>query len=105
MELIGELSAQVEDLGAENERLNGQKTFEDVRALMAEPYANKVYWFLVFYCSFVGLILILDGFPAVGFHISDVVLGVISGSTAVAAIGLVGFVVSGLFGSARAAKD
>jgi hypothetical protein len=105
MELIGELSAQVEDLGAENERLNGQKTFEDVRALMAEPYANKVYWFLVFYCSFVGLVLILDGFPKLGFHISDVVLGVISGSTAVAAIGLVGFVVSGLFGSARAAKD
>lgn len=44
----------------------------------------------------------MHGFSRVGFVISDVVLSVIAGSTAVAAIGLVGFVVSGLFGAGKA---
>jgi hypothetical protein len=99
LKLVGQLSSEVEDLTAENARLTGQKTFDNVRAAMAEPYANKVFWFLVWYCVFVGIIILMNGFQTGGFHISDVVLGVIAGSTAVAAIGLVGFVVSGLFGA------
>lgn len=99
METIGDLSSQVENLKAENDRLKGQQTFDQIRTKMAEPYANRVFVFLIFYCVFVGIIILMNGFPAVGFHISDVVLAVIAGSTAVAAIGLVGFVVSGLFGS------
>jgi hypothetical protein len=99
------LQIKNEELDAEVTRLKGKKTFDDVRASMAEPYANKVFGFLVGYCVFVAAVLIMDGFPCFGFHISDVVLGIIAGSTAVAAIGLVGFVVSGLFGAAKSPKD
>lgn len=97
-ELVGELAAENQELKAEVERLKGRKTFDDVRAAMMQPYADKVFSFLVSYCGFVALVILLNGFPCTGFKISDVVLGVIAGSTAVAAIGLVGFVVSGLFG-------
>jgi len=103
MELVGELSSQVEELSAENNKLRVQRDFEAVRAKMAEPYANKVFGFLVGYCLFVAAIILMNGFQCTGFHISDVVLGVIAGSTAVAAIGLVGFVVSGLFGASKTA--
>lgn len=98
LEMVGQLSAQVEALEAENERLKGKKTFDDVRADMMQPYANKVFRFLVGYCVFVAAIILLDGFKVCTFDVSDAVLGIIAGSTAVAAIGLVGFVVSGLFG-------
>ena len=99
VELVGDLSEQNEALEAEIERLKGQQTVDAVRASMMKPYADKVFWFLVGYCLFVGLIILLNGFGWGGFKISDVVLGVIAGSTAVSAIGLVGFVVSGLFGA------
>jgi hypothetical protein len=104
LEAFNRLQTENETLNAEVTRLKGKKTFDDVRATMAEPYANKVFYFLIGYCVFVGAILLLDGFPCFRFHISDVVLGVIAGSTAVSAIGLVGFVVSGLFGASRQSK-
>ena len=64
---------------------------------MMRPYANRVFNFLVGYCLFVGAVVLLDGFKYRGFDLSDGVLSVIAGSTAASAIGLVGFVVSGLF--------
>ena len=103
LELAAELSAQNEVLRAENETLKWRKTYDDVRAEMMQPYAGKVFNFLVGYCVFVGAIILLAGFRLGGFTISDTVLGIIAGSTAASAIGLVGFVVSGLFGSIRAA--
>jgi hypothetical protein len=97
--LVGELAAQNQELAAEVDRLQGLNTFESVRARMAAPYADKVFWFLVWYCVFVGVIVLFSGFSPFGFKISDAVMCVIAGSTAVSAIGLVGFVVNGLFGS------
>lgn len=76
-----------------------RRTLEAVRAEMMRPYADRVFLFLVGYCLFVALLILLEGFRVGEFDIADGVLGVIAGSTAVAAIGLVGFVVSGLFGS------
>ncbi len=103
LELAAELSAQNELLRAENENLKWRKTYDDVRAEMMQPYAGKVFNFLVCYCVFVGAIILLAGFRFGGFAISDTVLGIIAGSTAASAIGLVGFVVSGLVGSIKAA--
>ncbi|HWT52534.1 MAG TPA: hypothetical protein VN113_10185 [Caulobacter sp.] len=102
-ELTAELLAQNEALRAENESLKWRKTYDEVRAEMMQPYAGKVFNFLVCYCLFVGAIILLAGFKLGGFVISDTVLGIIAGSTAASAIGLVGFVVSGLFGAVRAA--
>ena len=104
LEIVGQLSAENEQLRADNERLRGQQTYEDVRTRMMEPYAGKVFRFLIGYCLFVAGVILLSGFKFLGFSISDTVLGIIAGSTAVSAIGLVGFVVSGLFGAAKAAR-
>jgi hypothetical protein len=101
VELVGQLAAENEQLRAEVDRLTGSQTYEEVRVQMMKPYANKVYWFLVWYCVFVAIVILLCGFRLGGFQISDTVLGIIAGSTAVSAIGLVGFVVSGLFGSGK----
>lgn len=104
LEIVGQLSAENEQLRADNERLRGQQTYEDVRTRMMEPYAGKVFNFLIWYCLFVAGVILLSGFKLFGFSISDTVLGIIAGSTAASAIGLVGFVVSGLFGAAKAAR-
>lgn len=102
--MVAELSAENERLRVENEGLRGQETYDDVRKRMMEPYAGKVFSFLIGYCAFVGMIILLSGFKIGGFAISDTVPGIIAGSTAASAIGLVGFVVSGLFGAAKAAR-
>lgn len=73
---------------------------------MMEPYANRVYWFVVWYCIVVGLIIFANGLGYVGgahepFKLSDMVVGIIAGSTAASVIGLIGIVVSGLFGATR----
>ena len=104
LEMVGELSAENERLRADIENLKGQQTYDDVRTRMMEPYAGKVFRFLIGYCAFVGVIILLSGFKIGGFDISDTVLGIIAGSTAASAIGLVGFVVSGLFGAAKATR-
>ena len=102
--MVGELSAENERLRADVESLKGQQTYDDVRTRMMEPYAGKVFRFLIGYCAFIGAIILLSGFKIGGFEISDTVLGIIAGSTAASAIGLVGFVVSGLFGAAKATR-
>jgi polyferredoxin len=60
-------------------------------------YAKAVYRYLAWYSSFSLILLILSGFKPWGFSLPENVLSLIVGSTAVAAIGLVGFVVQGLF--------
>ena len=97
MRYASELAAENDALKAENERLQGKKTYDDVRIELMKPYANRVFGFLVFYCIFVAITLLLQGFRILGFELSDTVMAVIAGSTAASAIGLVGFVVSGLF--------
>lgn len=99
--LTGELAAENASLQAELDKLRGKKTYDDVRASMMQPYADKVFWFLVWYCLFVAALILMKGFKLFGFDISDTVTGIIAGSTAVSAIGLVGFVVSGLFGAKK----
>ena len=65
---------------------------------LRQQYANKVFCYLLLYSSFSLLLIILSGYKkCTGFDIPDSVLLVIVGSTAVSAIGLVGFVVNGLF--------
>ena len=99
LRVVADLSEQNASLKAENERLKGEKSLESVKAGLLTPYANKVFYFLCAYCFFVFFLLLLSGGATQWFRLPMEVLTVLSGSTAVAAIGLVGIVVRGLFSS------
>lgn len=99
-ELASSLAAELESARAELVALQAKKTVDDVRAAMLEGYSNRVFWFVAMYCLVVGVFLMLAGWASVTrFHLSDTILAIIAGSTAVSVIGLIGMVISGLFGS------
>lgn len=69
---------------------------------MRETYADRIIRFLYWYSGTCGSLLALDGISlpwinCVGFDLPDEILITLVGSTALAAIGLVGFVARGLF--------
>lgn len=95
---IGDLSNSLADAEAEIERLEGMQSVEQVKARMLEPYVKKVFQFVLWYCIAVAGILIISGFEISGFSLPETILAIISGSTAVSVIGLIGLVITGLFG-------
>src|SRR5262245_2486283 len=64
---------------------------------LRESYAKRVYRYLVCYSLAAFVIILLQGTRYSGFQLDSTVVGIIVGSTAVSAIGLVGIVVKGLF--------
>lgn len=64
---------------------------------MRKDYAARILRYLEFYSGGVLGLLLLDGAGPRGFEIDGTVLATLVGSTAVAAIGLVGFIARGLF--------
>jgi hypothetical protein len=64
---------------------------------LRETLANRVLLYLEIYSAAVFLLLIFDGFSFFGFNLPDNSMLALVGSTAMAAIGLVGFVAKGLF--------
>ena len=64
---------------------------------LRQKYANRILRFLEAYCVAVGVFAIAEGFHIKGFDLGDNILLAMVGSTAVAAIGLVGFIAKGLF--------
>lgn len=102
IEYVGYLSDRLAETEAENEKLKAQQTIDQVKAALLKPFSRSVFWFVVGYCAVVGAMLILAGWGATtGFTLSDVILGIIAGSTAVSVIGLIGMVISGLFGGSK----
>lgn len=92
------LQTALENAQAELAQAKGKNTVDDVRADLMVPYANKVFYFVAGYCVVVGAMIIASGAQRVtGFQLSDTVLGIIAGSTAVSVIGLIGIVLGGLF--------
>lgn len=99
-----ELQAVVDDkqnYQIEFNRIQLEKLKEEVennksdRALR-KGYADKIIKYLQCYSIVVGGFVLLHGF-GLGFALPEIVLTTLVGSTAVAAIGLVGFVAKGLF--------
>ncbi len=90
-----------EIIDAELER--NRQEIEDLKSdrELREKYANRILRFLECYAAIVAIFLILNGFSFICFSLPDEVLITLVGSTAVAAIGLVGFVAKGLFGKKR----
>lgn len=101
-EIVGELSERLAQAEAEVARLEAEQTVEQVKARLLRPYSQKVFWFVVGYCAVVAIMLFLSGWSGrSSFKLSDTILSIIAGSTAVAVIGLIGMVVSGLYGSGK----
>jgi len=98
-EQIGVLLNHVAELEAEVERLETKSTIDDVKAAMLQPFAEKVFGFVAFYCFGVFILLCASGQQGGSFRLSDTVLGIVAGSTAVSVIGLIGMVITGLFSS------
>ena len=63
---------------------------------LRQKFSNKVFRFLTTWCICVLALILLSGFFDT-FKISDAVLVTLCGGTTVSAIGLVGFIVQGLF--------
>lgn len=94
---------------SEKEDLDLQKQLASVEAIhqsnqdkatnrdLRKNYANKVYTYLCVYSGVCAVMLVLSGWKVWGFELPSTVLSILVGSTATAAIGLVGFVVNGLF--------
>lgn len=81
-----------------------REKIENVKAdrEMRQDYAKRIMSFLYFYAGFCALVLLADAITvdptaSFGFDLADDIILTIVGSTAVAAIGLVGFVARGLF--------
>ncbi len=99
--MLGDMASRLESAEAENQRLKGEVSIEKVKAEMMKPYAGKVFWFVAFYCVGVGGLLLLQGFKTNGFTLPATVLDIIAGSTATSVLGLIGIIVSGLFGARK----
>lgn len=95
---VGELAEQLAAKNAELDRLRDQKTVEQVKANILEEYVNKIFVFVSFYCGVVGLFIFLAALPGDSFSLPESILAIIAGSTAVSVIGLIGLVITGLFG-------
>jgi hypothetical protein len=64
---------------------------------MRKTYAGRILLYLELYSVTVGLMVLASGFGWGGFALRVEILATLVGSTAVAAIGLVGFIARGLF--------
>ena len=97
----GKLASDVEGRFYENgqaqflhEQIEDLRYYRDLR----KKFSSKVYRFLVFWSIALFVILIFQGwFDA--FDLSEPVLVTLCGGTTISTIGLVGFIVRGLFGS------
>jgi hypothetical protein len=76
-----------------NEELADMRLSRSLR----ERYANWAFAYLVCFTVFCMTLVVAQGFPDVPFKLSDNVIITLVGSTAVAAIGLVGWIARGLF--------
>lgn len=66
---------------------------------MRQTYAGRILRYLESYSATVGIMVIATGFEWTGFTLPTEIVATLVGSTAVAAIGLVGFIARGLFQS------
>lgn len=96
-QLADELAKASADLAAERARSDVEK----VKAKLLEPYVNKVFNFVAVYCATVAIFIFMSALQQPGFKLPESILAIIAGSTAVSVIGLIGLVISGLFGGKK----
>lgn len=94
-------AVELERLKLQNEKLQNDHDDQRANRKMREDYAKWVFGYLVGYSVCVGVLLSTSAINDLRFHISDDVLQILVGSTAVSAIGLVLAVTTGLFNNRR----
>ena len=88
---------QIEEARLRNELARSHIENVNADRDMRKTYASRILRYLEAYSLIVGLFLVLDGFSIGGFKLPSEILATLVGSTALAAIGLVGFIARGLF--------
>ena len=68
---------------------------------LRKEYAGKVFVFMCVWSGLMFLILIIKGFFKNNFDLDNTVLITLAGGTTVSVIGLVGFIIQGLFNSKK----
>lgn len=101
MDRLAIVAGEKEELIAENERLRTKARTTEILDDLIKPYAKNTFWFMVFYCAFVGIFLLIYAWGGFEKDIPDSVLNFMVGSTATTVIGLVGMVLTGIFIGAR----
>ncbi len=88
------LKEQISEL---KQKLNTKSILDE----MLKPYAGKAFWFMCSYASYVGIVILMNGFGCFHTPIQESVMQFLVGSTAATVIGLVGMVLTGIFVGAR----
>ena len=101
-EELGEAQRRAADL--RNDYTNALIKNIDADRDMRKSYASRILRYLEIYSGSVLVVVLLCGFKPWGFNLEQSVLAALVGSTAIAAIGLVGFIARGLFQSAPSQK-
>lgn len=95
------ISDEKDALLIEKEKLKSKAKTTEILDELIKPYASKVFWFMISYCGFVGLFLLVNAFGCFPNEAPESVLKFMVGSTATTVIGLVGMVLTGIFVGAR----
>jgi hypothetical protein len=95
------VTSEKSSLEDENFRLKRALSSKEKLDNLITPYANRTFIFMCIYCAVVAILLILSGWKSSGFQLEDGVLKVLTGSTGVTVLGLVGMVLTGIFVGAR----
>lgn len=95
--LIGTLQDQLAETQAELESVKASRQIESTKAALMKPLLVRVYNLVAAYCAFILLLAMIQGFGLFGFELEETILGILSGSTAVSVIGLIGMLISGVF--------
>lgn len=90
-------SEELETVRLRNRLARSQIKNVEADRRMRKTYAGRILLYLELYSGGVGVMVIASGFGWGGFALPVEILATLVGSTAVAAIGLVGFIARGLF--------
>ena len=83
------------------EQINDIRHYRELR----KEYASKVFKFMCAWSGLMFTILLFKGFMGNCFELSDTVLVTLTGGTTVSVIGLVGFMMQGLFHSKNSKEN
>ena len=84
-------------LKLDNDRLEEELENKRQDRHLRKTYADNIFIYLGSYSVFCGAMVFAEGISHGAFHLPDIVLSTLVGATAVSVIGLVGWVVKGLF--------
>ena len=91
-----ETSVELEKVNVQNDILREQAKREKIKNEILEKNLKKVFRFVVCYCIFLAITLLLSGFSLCGFHLSDTVFGFMITGLGISVIGLIATILKGL---------